>query len=227
MFLLRCASVLGSMVVLAACSSPSQEWSKAAAENTISGYGAFLADYPHDPHAVDAENDIAMLQDEADWNRAQVASSIAGYQQYLRAEPKGAHVESARENVTARERADRWAALQKNITAATLQDFLAKYSSGPEADEARAKWQLLAGYRAQLATAGDRCAANRERAQIARRFAGMLKHVVVLPPDSQDPAYSVASAPMSEEQATDLCDSIGARGRECQVVPSRMNSAVG
>lgn len=225
MFLRRWVGVSSGILALAACSSPSADWSEATTENAPAAYGSFLARFPNDAHVGDAERKIAELKDASDWKRAQVASSIGGYQQYLRAGPGGAHVQVARENVILRERADAWAALQSNMTTSALKTFLNSFSSGPEVDEARAKLQILTGYRAVVATAVDRRVAAHKRDRLAQRFDRTLDEVVVLPPDSQNPAYRVASSPMSEQQAKTICDSLARGGRECQVVPNDSNSS--
>jgi hypothetical protein len=199
--------------VLASCSS--SEWSKASTANTISAYQEFLARHPRNAHAHDAAMRLAALKDDQAWNTAQVASSIEGYQQYIAAEPNGAHLQIARENVTSRERADTWQALQANMTAITLKQFLQKFPSGPEADQARDELAILAGYRAELATASNRAAAERERLRLARRFRKLLPQMVLLQPNRANPEFRITSGAMSEKQAANVCANVE---HFCQVI---------
>ena len=89
--LLSLTGILCGIVLLSACGA-GYEWSHASTLNTVAAYQTFLSKYPTDPHAVDAQNRIATLQDEQAWTTAQIASSVQGYQQYLTAEPNGVHV---------------------------------------------------------------------------------------------------------------------------------------
>ena len=199
--------------LLASCSS--SDWSKASSANTIGAYQEFLAKHPRSAHAHDAAMRLAALKDDKAWNTAQVASSVEGYQQYLAAEPNGAHVMVAHENVTARERADAWQALQADMTPTMLEQFLEKFPSGPEADQARDKLAIVAGYRAELATAPNRAAAERERALLARRFRKVLTQMVLLQPNRDNPEFRITSGAMSEKQADSVCANVR---HFCQVI---------
>ncbi|HMK85764.1 MAG TPA: hypothetical protein VK437_07385 [Steroidobacteraceae bacterium] len=205
-------------VALAACSSAQSEWSKAAAANTIPAYQHFLAKYPNDVHAIDAQSRIVSLQDDQVWTKAQVASSIQGYQEYLKTEPNGAHAQAARDEVTTRERDAAWNTAQAAGTAQALQDFLQKYPTGSEADQAREKLKTLAGYLAQLATAHSQHAADRKRDALAKRFTKAVPQVQVLAPDANDREYRITSAPMSEHDADAACASLKHDGQSCKVI---------
>jgi hypothetical protein len=207
-------------VLLVACGSAKYEWSQASHLNTIAAYQAFLAKYPNDVHAADANNRIVELKDAQAWNAAQTAASADGYQQYLTAEPNGAHAQAARDEIATQERAAAWRSVQTNATAQSLQDFLQKYSTGREADAARGKLQMLAGYRTELGTAHSQRVAERERDTFAKRFGKDLQQVVVLEPDANSHNYRITSAPMSQADATAACATIKKRGGSCQVVPA-------
>lgn len=203
-----------------ACSSPGAQWSKATSTNTIAAYQAFLSKYPNDVHAADAQNRIAKLQDEQAWNRAQIASSVQGYQQYLSLEPNGAHAQTARDEIKTRERADAWHALQGNENAASLQAFLQKYPSGDESDQARDKLKQMTGYRAELGTARTERSADHKREELAQRFGKDLPSVVVLEPDSTSHEYRIASAPMSQQDASAACANLEKARQTCKVIQS-------
>jgi hypothetical protein len=210
---------LACAIALAACTA-GWEWSHAASENTISSYRRFLSKYPHDVHAADAQKRIAAFQDEDAWNQAQVASTVEGFQRYLTAEPHGAHARVAREDITLRERAYAWQLLAGKETPASLEDFLAKYPSGSESDQARQKLATLIGYRADLGSFASRSSAERERAQLARRFKKALPQVVILQPDKQDHEFRITSVPMSEQQADGICAHVASAGSYCEVIQS-------
>ena len=211
-------ALLCCAAILAACGSAKQGWSQATTLNTIPAYQTFLSKYPNDPHTVDALSRIAKLQDGQAWNTAQVASSVQGYQQYLAAEPNGAHSQEARDEIRTRQRTGAWAALQKNETAQSLQDFIAKYPSSAEADQARDELKVVAGYRAELATAHTEQRADRERDALAKRFSKNLSQVVVLQPDASNHGYRITSTPMSEQDASAACATVKQAGRSCKVI---------
>jgi len=206
--------------LLAACGSAKYGWSQATTLDTIAAYRTFLSQYPNDPHTADALSRIAKLQDEQAWTTAQLASTVQGYQQYQTAEPNGVHAQAARDEITTRERTAAWRTVQKNETAQSLQEFLAKYPSGPEADQARDKLKVIAGYRAELGTAPSERLADRERDALEKRFGKNkdLSQVVVLQPDANNPGYRIASAPMSEQDATAACATVKQAGRSCKVI---------
>jgi len=209
---------LSCAVLLVACGSAKYEWSQAANLNTVAAYQVFLAKYPNDVHAADANNRITELKDAQAWNAAQVAESVEGYQQYLTAEPNGAHAQAARDEIVTRERAAAWRSAQTNETARSLQDFLQKYPTGMEADAARDKLKMLIGYRAELGTAHSKRVAERERDSLAKRFAKNFQQVVVLEPDANSHDYRIASAPMSQADATAACATVKQGGGFCEVI---------
>jgi len=212
------AGILCCAVLLAACGSAKYEWSQANNLDSIAAYQAFLAKYPNDAHAADANNRIAELRDTQAWNAAQVASSVEGYQQYLTAEPSSAHAQAAREEIATRERAAAWRTAQTNETARSLQDFLQEYPAGMEADAARDKLKMLAGYRAELGTAHSKRVAERERDTLAKRFGKNFPQVIVLEPDAGSHDYRITSAPMSKEDASAACATVKQSGRSCEVI---------
>jgi hypothetical protein len=214
---LSLTGILCGTVLLSAC-GPGYEWSHATHLNTIAAYQKFLSNYPNDPHAVDARDRIANLQEERAWTAAQIASSIQGYQQYLRTEPGGAHAQAAHEEIVARERDAAWQTAQTNETAQSLQAFIKKYPSTSEADEARDRLKEIAGYRAELGTARDERRADHERDELTKRFGKDLRQVVVLQPDANDRDYRITSAPMSEQDASAACETLKHAGRTCTVI---------
>lgn len=209
--------ILCGTVILSACGA-NHDWSQASAANTIPAYENFLSKHPNDPHALDARNRLAHLQDEQAWATAQIASSVEGYQQYLTAEPNGAHAQAAREEITTRERAAAWQTAQTNASVQSLQDFINKYPSSSEAAEARDKLTAIAGYRAELATARSERLADRERDALAKRFGKNLQKVVVLEPDANNRDYRITSAPMSAQDASAACEAVKHAHRSCTVV---------
>lgn len=207
-----------SAVLLVACGSAKYEWSQANSLNTIAAYQTFLSKYPNDVHATDAMRRIAELQDAQAWSTAQTASTVQGYQQYLSAEPNGAHLQAAQDEIASRERSAAWHSVETNETAQSLQEFLQKYPTGTEADRARDKLKTLAGYRAELGVAHSQQLADRERDALAKRFGKEFQQVLVLEPDANNRDYRIASAPMSEQDATAACASVKHAGRSCKVV---------
>ena len=209
--------ILCGSVLLSAC-GPRYDWSHASTLDTVAAYQAFLSKYPTDPRARDARARIAALLDERAWTTAQITSSVQGFQEYLAAEPNGAHVQVARDNITSRERDAAWQATQANVTAQSLRNFIDKYPSSSEADDARARLQTIAGYRAELGSVHSERLAHRERDALEKRFGTHLRHVVVLEPDAKDRDYRITSAPMSEQEASAACEILQHSGRPCTVV---------
>jgi len=210
--------LLSCAVLLVACGSAKYEWSQANNLNTIAAYQAFLAKYPNDVRAADANNRIAELKEAQAWNAAQVASSVEGYQQYLSAEPSGAHSQAARDEIVTRQRAAAWRSAQTNQTAQSFQDFLQKYPTGMEADAARDRLKMLIGYRAELGTAHSERLAERERDALAKRFGKSFQQLVVLEPDANSHDYRITSAPMSQADASAACATVKQSGRSCDVI---------
>ena len=75
------------------------DWDKAARENTIESYGAYLAKHPSGEHAEEAQRRMRTLQasaaDRNVWDQAAALNTVAGYQQYLSSFPQGAYVMQA------------------------------------------------------------------------------------------------------------------------------------
>jgi hypothetical protein len=211
------SAVLAATALLSACGA-AHGWSHANALNTIAAYQTFLSRYPTDPHAAIAKRRISILEDERAWTTAQIASSIAGYQQYLGAEPNGMHAAVARDEILTRRRDAAWQAAEANESPQSLQNFINQYPSSSEADQARDRLKVIAGYRAEFATARSVRAADRERDLFAKRFGKEVRQVVVLAPDTTAKAYRLASAPMSEQQASAACETLRHAGRSCTVV---------
>jgi SPOR domain len=207
-----------SCILVVACGSAKYEWSQANSLNTVAAYQAFLAKFPNDAHAAEANNRISELKDAQAWAKAQSASSVPAYQEYLAAEPNGAHAQDARDEIVTGERAAAWRTARTNETAQSLQDFLQKYPSGPEADQARDKLKILAGYRAELGSAHNQRLADRERDMLAKRFGKELQQVIVLEPDANSRDYRITSGPMSKDDASAVCATVKKSGRTCEVI---------
>ena len=214
---LALSGMLFGAVLLSAC-GPAYEWSQTSAVNTVAAYQKFLSKHPTDPHALDARKRIATLQDERAWTTAQIASSVQGYQQYLTDEPNGAHVLDARDNIVTRERDAAWQTVQANETEQSLRGFIKQYPSSIEAEGAREQLRMIAGYRAELGSAGSERLADRERDALAKRFGKRLRQLVILGPDANDRGYRITSAPMSEQDARTTCETLRNSGRSCAVV---------
>jgi hypothetical protein len=216
--------LVGPVSVLAACHSGQSDWAAATKSNTVAAYQTFLKQHPNDPHDTQARERIGQLEDEAAWNQAQVASTVEGYQQYLATEPQGAHAQEARDQVVSRQRSSDLQKAQQANTAEALQAFIQKYPGTDEAEQARTALDHLASYRTELASAHSRSAADRERRELARRFAKELPQVVVLTPDASAPEYRVTSGPMTQQDANAACQTIMAAHHSCKVIqaPAQM-----
>lgn len=206
--------------LLIACSSADSDWKKADAANTTAAYADFLKQHPNDGHAPQAHERLQKIADEQAWSDAQKTNTLESYQQYLQKEPGGSHVPEANTQVTALGRAAAWKTAQAANTESALQDFLQKYDQGPEADQARAQLQKLksANYRVQLGTSRDQKAAEKSRGSLQTRFNGELQDLVVIPPAGSDKLYRIASAPMTESDATSACAKLKKAHQHCEVV---------
>jgi len=220
MFVRRFGFVVLCSASLMACHSARSDWSHAQRDNTIAAYHGFIEHHPRDARVPEARRRIATLEDEAAWNAAQVASDLAGYQHYLELEPQGTHAQEARAQVSQRERHAAWDNARQADTVPALKSFLARYPSGEEADEARTALARLESYRAQLATARSRSAADREQRALEHRFGKLLPTIVVMTPNPGHPEYRIASSSMSEQDADSACARLKKARHACEVIRS-------
>ena len=211
------APLLCSSVLLSACNSAESDWNRATAANTVAAYQSFVEAHPHDAHAADAQAKMAQLQDDSAWQQAQATATSDGYQAYLKQFPKGAHVAAATDAMSAIDRAAVWKQDQAVGTVAALQSFLQKYPTGPEADQATAKLKELTRFRVHLAIESTDAKAERKVSQLnARLKDSSLALRVTESPDGK--SYSIDTADMSEQDATNACARIQTKHQSCQVV---------
>ena len=206
-------------LAMAACGSATQDWANAHSVNTVTAYQSFIDKHPKDAHVVDAQMNIATLQDESAWKLAQNGNSLDSYRQYLQSMPTGAHVQAARDQVTGLERADAWKTAQSGGTKTVLEAFLQKYPKGPEADQARQKLTMLnAEYRTKLGAFHDARAAERVSTKLRSQLGSILKEVEVLSPDSSNKRYRVMSGLMDRQDAESACTLLKRNHQSCMVV---------
>jgi outer membrane protein assembly factor BamD (BamD/ComL family) len=206
-------------LALTACGTAQKDWTNAGAENTLSGYQAFLDKHPKDEHAQEAQTRIAALQDDAAWKAAQGGNSSDSYQVYLQAEPNGAHAQAARDEITEFDRANAWKMAQSDGSAAALQAFLKKYPQGSEADQAQQKLAaVLSDYRAELGRYHNERAAQRKRSELQSRFSKTLAEIDVVAPDSANKEFRVVSGLMDRQDAAAACSSLKRDHQPCEVV---------
>ncbi|MEO0467128.1 MAG: bifunctional serine/threonine-protein kinase/formylglycine-generating enzyme family protein [Pseudomonadota bacterium] len=71
----------------------SADWERAARENTVGSYQAYLDKHPTGPNAGEARSRLAGLQasaaDTAAWRQAEALNTVAAYEQYLTSFPRG------------------------------------------------------------------------------------------------------------------------------------------
>lgn len=218
-------ALCGALAVTA-CSSANTDWANATAQNTVSGYQAFLGKHPSDTHAEDAQARIASLQDDSAWMTAQSGNSAASYQQYLQAEPTGSHAQAARDQMAALERASAWSTAESDGSASALQAFLQKYPQGPESDQAKQKLAALHNdYRAELGSYHDERAAKHRLSQLQTRFSSVLKEVDVVAPDASNKRYRVMSGLMDRQDAASACASLKRDHQACEVVSTNQGKS--
>ena len=213
-------------LAMTACSSANKDWANASAENTVSGYQAFLDKHASDQHADEALTRIAALQDTSAWMTAQSGNSLDSFQLYLQVEPNGTHAQAARDQIAGLERASGWKTAQSDGSATALQAFLQKYPQGPEADQARQKLAALqTDYRAELGSFHDERAAKHRQAELQSRFSGVLKEVDVVSPDSSNKRYRVMSGLMDRHDADSTCASLKRDHQACEVVSANQGQS--
>lgn len=83
-------------------------WAKAQSNDTVTGYRAYLEEFPAGPNASAASSRIRALERESAvqaeataWNRAQASNTISAYQAYLRDYPSGTNASAARSRIAA------------------------------------------------------------------------------------------------------------------------------
>lgn len=207
-------------LVIAGCGTAEYDWNKALAANTVAAYQTFLSSHGGSKHADDARGRLMGLKDDHAWALAQATNTVDGYRDYLRAESGGIHAPDAQYKITALERAQAWKSLPNDASADSLQAFLQKYPQGPESNEARRKLAAL-DYRVQLAVAGSKSTAERERARIQARFGKVVHGIVVISPASPHSIYRVTSEPMSEADANSACAALERSHQSCKAVQNQ------
>lgn len=217
---LTAAFVACACLVLAGCGTPQYDWNKTLAANTVAAYQTFLNNHGRSKYAGDARGRLLGLKDDQAWSLAQATNTIDGYHDYLRAEGGGIHAPDAQYKITALERARAWKSLPNDASADSLQAFLQKYPQGLESNEARRKLSAL-DYRVQLAVAGTKSTAERERAQLQSRFGKLVHGIVVIAPASPHTIYRVTSAPMSQADANSACAALERSHQSCKPVQNQ------
>jgi len=211
--------LLGAAVLLVACSSAENDWSKASAANTVAAYETYLRQHPDGNHRAEADERITRLNDSEAWNQATQANSAQSYRDYLRKHPDGEHAQQARDSMDSIERAKDWSQAKLAGTTAALQDFLKKHAAGKEADEARQRLAEMTAYRVKLASAKTQLQAEHRRVQLQSKY-GAVVHDMTVTPATSGSSYLVVSTPMSEADANITCAKLRHAHSECEVVPS-------
>jgi hypothetical protein len=208
------------LTALLACSSETEDWQKADAQNTIPAYQQFLKEHPNAAQSVQARDRIHALEDEQAWGQAQKTNTVEAYQQYLHDLPNGVHSEESRERITGLQRADAWKTAQADGTAPALEAFLRKYPKGPEADAAHAKLDEIKThqYRVQLAAYRAAGEAQKARDRLQTKYGKVVHDLVVVPPSPSDKLNLIRSAPMTEEEARAACGTLKKEHQHCEIV---------
>jgi hypothetical protein len=189
----------------------------ATSQNTIAAYQNYLSRHPTGPHNVEAGTRIQLLQDDAAWSEAKGADTVAGYQAYLQKEAVHTHRIEAQSAISDHERAAAWESARARGTAASMQHFLRQYPRGIEADHARAKLKELTGFTVQLGSRSSKRRAQSARTRLVTKYGRVLHDVIVVPPSAEDHSYVLESAPMSEREARNACETLGMARQNCAV----------
>lgn len=210
-------------LLIGGCGTAEYDWNKALTANTPAAYETFLKDHGGSKYADDARGRLLGLKDDLAWSLALATDSIDGYQDYLRVEGGGIHAADAQYKITALERAQAWESLPNDASAESLQAFVQKYPQGRESNEARQKLAAL-DYRVQLAAAGTKSSAERERAQIQARFGNVVHGLVVVGTASPHVMYRVTSGAMSQADANSACAVLARSHQSCKPVQNKGTS---
>jgi hypothetical protein len=240
------AAALATTVALAGCGHQKEDWQQAQQQNTVAAYQNFAQKYPDSDEAKQARQRIAQIkqqqQEQADWRSAQQANSIESYQQFLQKHPDSSHADRARQSVANLQRQADWQNIQNSNDVQTLQAFADKYPGSPEAAQAQQQIQQLqaqaeqarkeaqqrkqqqakpkGNYQVQLAAFTDQAAADKAMKNLQGRLKDVLgsTSLEVEPPPQGSNYYRLKTAPMSRQDANNLCQSLKDNGQDCLVV---------
>lgn len=128
-------------------------WVEAKRLNTLSGYEAFVRQFPKSKHKAEAEDAIrkikaqgeARAKDDNAWSTAFKADTEAAYKAYLKEFPNGRHAEKAKRRLdelgraSARQAEDNraWQDAERRNTLDSYRDYLGRFPKGLHANKAR------------------------------------------------------------------------------------------
>ncbi len=74
-------------------------WQRCTQEGSIAALNAYLDAFPDGPHAAEALERIALIEEDQHWKEAQRRDTISAYRTFLGKFPKGAQAETARKRI--------------------------------------------------------------------------------------------------------------------------------
>lgn len=204
------------IVALAAagCSRQESAWRSSRKQDTVTGYEAYLRDYPAGGHVNEAEARLGELREQQEWERALRFNTPEAFQRYLSGYPQGRYAAEARDR---------------------LSDFLlarapddAVLPAQPASPGQAGLGTLIAAasaagdFRVQLgAFRGGEAAARRAWEQLSGRHADLLgsltPRVDVVARGGHE-LWRLQAGALSEARAREVCATLEARGEACLLV---------
>lgn len=242
---MRRPSLAGAAVLLlflAACSGERQDYQRAEAAGTVSGWEEFLVRHPEGERATAARAQLATLHEEREWRRASTVDSVDAYQQYLRGYPNGHYASEALIRIANLNLASTppggppetspslpMEAPAAPSTAATAPPAAKVAAARPAATAATAakpasgKAQSTPGYRVQLGAFGKgSAAADRAWKQLLAKYPGEFagRKPIIAAARSRDgkPLHRLQVAGYTSTAARAVCARLQAGGDACVIV---------
>ncbi|MFU8878503.1 MAG: SPOR domain-containing protein [Wenzhouxiangellaceae bacterium] len=232
-------------LALVACDRQGAHWEEAQQEDTVAAYESFVERYPDSAEADQARSRIETLRAEQAWTDAQQRDTLAAYRGFLQAHPEAAAADQARARLQTLERESAWQDLSGSEDIGALRAFADDHAGSPEGERALARAEELearaeaerrareqqqqrereleaqrraeqGSHRVQLAVVGTQEQADAGIEHLRQRLGEVLGDVG-LEAQPTNGRFRLVTAPMSGEQAAEMCQALKQRGQDCLV----------
>jgi len=232
-------ALLSIVAVLYACANPEKDWELASRDDSPETYLEFLAKHPDTPQADLARDRIQALKVIRAWERAEFKDSEDTYFDFIKKYPDSEFVANAKVRVDEIERDRQWEFAQEAGTTEVLSAFIATYPEAPQREEADEMLEELkrielaaleaatpkerpGDFRLQLAAFRTPASAEQELRRLVSLFpTELLGPVLIETPADRDNGsklFLLKTAPMTEEEAREVCDLLKSRKQQCMVI---------
>lgn len=232
-------ALLSIAAMLCACADPEKDWELASRDDSPETYLEFLAKHPDTPQADLARDRIQALKVIRAWERAEFKDSEDTYFEFIKKYPDSEFAANAKMRVDEIERDRQWEFAQEAGTTEVLSAFIATYPEAPQRAEADEMLEELrrvelaaleaatpkerpGDFRLQLAAFRTPAAAEQELRRLVNLFpTELLGPVLIETPADRDNGsklFLLKTAPMSADEARDICAMLKSRKQQCMII---------